>query len=63
MTGESAAKAAAGARSKMSLQEAQMILDVQANAPWEDVVKARALNTARATRRYRARCVMRVAPP
>lgn len=47
MTGESAAKAAAGARSKMSLQEAQMILDVQANAPWEDVVKARALSPER----------------
>ena len=42
VTAEGAAKAASGARSKLSLQEAQMILNVEANTPWEEVVKARA---------------------
>jgi hypothetical protein len=63
MTAEGAAKAAAGARSKMSLQEAQMILDVQANAPWEEVVKARAHSSAPATRSDTARAASHVAPP
>ena len=54
MSAEGAAKAAAGAKSKLSLQEAQMILSVEPNAAWEDVLKARARHPPR--RHGRKRC-------
>ena len=53
MSAEGAAKAAAGAKSKLSLQEAQMILSVEPNAAWEDVLKARARHPPRRDGRMR----------
>jgi hypothetical protein len=54
MSAEGAAKAAAG-KSKLSLQEAQMILSVEPNASWEEVLKARARSAPR--RDARKRCL------
>ena len=56
MSAEGAAKAAAGSKSKLSLQEAQMILSVEPNAAWEDVLKARPRHSPRRHARLRCAC-------